>query len=316
MWERTDKTMKNHTQSHQIILVLMVLFLSIPGILYLTHDQINAKLEKLSQEDMRDVSGQSLIDFRSESGSTIDYTYTTTTQTNCGGWYGCDTNTYTHSTTYRNQTDLTFDRIEIDGELRFEGGISSARVGYYDDSGEFGSSLYSQSGGTDSDLIIDNLDITNSGSGTSASLVNPYVELAFENHGDGNNRELKGLRIGTERVSGQLTFQLDQLSGTVHAACTGVASIACGNIVENEHRTSNSLVDLANTFGFDAVLEFNDTRDFWISVNKEDILWEHQNPLLPGTPGDNNGMDLGSRQFHTDGKGFWLHLTDDISGGI
>jgi hypothetical protein len=304
-----------NTENNNLLLACLMILLAAPGFLYLSYEETNAKLEQMSPQDMRDVSGQSLIDFRSESGSVIDYTFTTTTQTSCG-WYSCNTNTFTNTTTYRDQTDITFDRIEVDGELRFEGGISSARVGYYDDSGDFGSSLYSASGSTQSDLVIDNLDITNSGSGTSASLVNPYVELAFENHGDGSNRELKGLRIGTEEVNGNLTFQLDQLSGTVHAACTGIASVACGNIVENEHRTSNSLVDLANTFGFDAVLQFNDTQDFWVSVNKEDIVWEHQNPILPGTPGDNNGMDLGSREFHTDGKGFWLHLTDDVTGGI
>lgn len=312
--------------------LIIILLVSVPASLILLEEESQAELSKMSSEELRDVRGQSLIDFTRTNNGTSSWTFTSTTTstfkttTHSGGLFGSGTNTNTMTNTFTmtmtiSNQNVDFNRIELDGSLEFSGGLSETRLGFYDDSNfgcqDTGESYYSScnnANGTNSaDQSIDDIDLRANGDKTDDSVFNdPYVELAIRNQGTAN-QELVGLRVGLENLSGEMAFYLNQLSASIDANCTGaLAGVACvlsgGRQEIHGHRVDNALANLGNIIGADTFIEFNGTEDFWFSFQKEDFIWHHKNPAVTGTP----GQETGDLQFHTDGKGFWMHFTNDV----
>lgn len=50
-------------------------------------------------------------------------------------------------------------------------------------------------------------------------------------------------------------------------------------------------------------------------MNRRDIFWDHANPAFNAQPASDNDPSTPTPQnarFNTDGRGFWIHLTDDV----
>ncbi|MFB6345349.1 MAG: hypothetical protein ABEK50_06210 [bacterium] len=239
-------------------------------------------LQKMSNEELRDVSGKAILDFIVEQGTS----------------------------TYNDQ--LTFTRLEMEGELQLDVGIDNAVIGDY----YRGCNDGCYDGGNGSDLAANSLYITGD---PYASLQNPYLELAYDNYGSDSSRELEGIRVGTESITGKMYFDLHIASGGI------VIDTCCAEGTINDDRTGCMNTWLGcQDLGWGASVEYSNSEDFWLSLNsdhnlggkstdngdgyeEESILWEHQNPYL----GNADGKKTGNRGLHTDGQGFWLHSTDD-----
>lgn len=298
------------------VYVGIVLALSIFGLLfsYLWPTSPRAELQKLSGEQMREVSGKSLINLES-----FDGTYSNSAvDTVCGSNQG--------------NTCLHFKRLQMDVEGDMLASIENAVVGHYDDSGEFGDSRFGsgcgngnsgcRSGGTSgADIRASSLGIGVDGNET--VLEQPYVELAFRDFS--GSKELVGFRLGAKNINGKVPFSMDTLSGAVAANHSFKGTLGAGWATFYGHREQTANIEMCciNPTGFgynystgpnlaDAI-EFNNTEDFWVSVNKQDIMWQKNNPAINGSGRTGStALNQDPNDFHTDGKGFWIHATDGV----
>lgn len=275
-----------HNASARIVTIVVVLVIT-PIVLLTGTAPAAAELERMSAVEMRSVSGFSLLEFSDYDGSI---------------------------TSGIGNTNLHFARIDINASVNASAKITNARLGNYDDNGDFSNSRYSASGQAN-DLNINELGVQGSNGDPSSdmSIETPYVSLAFENWGTAS-QTLVGLRVGAENMDGNLRFDLETFSGSFDVTALGLPDWAT-NIHVNRHRTTQ--VEICDPFGIICVnpdfslgggLTLSNSKDFWLSVNKKDIIWEHQNPILSGNPGN------GGTGFNTDGKGFWIHITDGAEG--
>lgn len=161
------------------------------------------------------------------------------------------------------------------------------------------------------------LDVAGANAGSRPVIIEgPYVELAYENF-DSNYPDLVGMRIGFEKIRGGAQIEsLNTISGSIIAEDFGDADI--GNCSGTRmYNCPGDLVNVLDMFGEFAWGSNNGTvgdadswtEDFWLSWNAQDIFWRHNNPAAETT----NSTEA---RFNTDGAGFWLHMTDDVEGGM
>lgn len=272
--------------------ITLLVFLTIISTIFLLEGE--AELDKMAPSEMRDVSGKALLEVETFSGQEGSGGSNNTCS---GGGNSC----------------LDFARIEMNLSGQFSGGLGASRLGTYADGGYGGDSIKSDADDASSDLYIQgSLTVDN------VTLDQPYVELAYEN-GIGN--ELIGFRVGAEEITGTMPFDnVQSISGTVAGDATAGHTFS-----ESSHRTQSisapSAAGISISPNVVDAFELDDTEDFWLSLNKKDIMWQRNNPAITSTPGcnkiGNGGPCPGSSpryDFHTDGKGFWLHSTDGVDG--
>lgn len=151
----------------------------------------------------------------------------------------------------------------------------------------------------------------------------PYVNLAYKGVEDGNvdNNELVGFRVGVKKIKGGGTFNLSQLSGAFRGSDFNTPCYFGGCVNVRGHRMDGN-AKLFNLFSKLSLgnggSEFGDddgwTEDLWLSWQQQDIFWEKQNPAFDWD-NQTTAFGTGETEFHEDGKGFWMHATDDVMGG-
>lgn len=171
----------------------------------------------------------------------------------------------------------------------------------------------------DGDGLVFDVAGANAG-GEQVVIEGPYVELAYDDfNGD---PQLAGIRVGMEKIRGGAQIEsINQISTTIRAQDFNNAGGFDGSASCAGHRMNDcSTTGGANALSFFGELAFGSnngfsgdgdswTEDFWISVNAQDMFWDHNNPAA-GT------SNASAAEFHTDGAGFWLHATDDVEGGL
>lgn len=347
-------------------LVLLSNLISLP-------EPATSDMEQMSNEELREVSGQELLDFTIEQGQTTASGTIGSYSTSCG-WH-CS-NTYTYNFTVDN-TDQHFTRLGIDARIEITGddgsGLDGLRVddlkaGHYDNTnkgvgsgdGGFMDKTTCSGGGSPTctgmagesfyhgpafnnynGMITRNSNKNNDGSNNNNSnsfdidgnglvfdvaganaggqkivIEGPYVELAYENF-DSSFPDLVGMRVGFEKIRGGAQIDgINQISTTIRAEdfndlglanCAGTRIDGCPSGVGNALSLFGELAFGSNN-GFSGDGD-SWTEDFWLSFNSQDIFWRHNNPAAGTTNGD-------KARFNTDGAGFWLHVTDDVEGGL
>jgi hypothetical protein len=319
-----------------------------------------AELEKMSEEELSEVTGQELLDFTIEQGQTnITGTFTP----NCE-WH-CSNNDYEINI---DNTDIHFTRLGLDTRIQITGDdgsgqdglrIDNLKLGHYQNTnsgigsgeggfvtgdldGSAGESFYhgpnffgyngvtvrnsdrndagSNYNGSDRfDISGEGLvfDVAGANAGSRQVVAKgPYVELAYENF-DSNYPDLVGMRLGFEKIKGGAQIDaLNHVSGTILAEDFGDADI--GNCAGHRmYECPGDLANVLNLFGELALGSNNGfagdgdgwTEDFWLSWQAQDMFWRHNNPAAETS-------NLDEARFNTDGAGFWLHLTDDVEGGL
>lgn len=334
-----------------LAILLISNFVASPG-------PVTSEMEKLSNEELSEVTGAELLDFTIEQGQT-NVSGSFSRSTSCG-WH-C-TNTYTYNYNIDN-TDQHFVRLGLDARIEITGDdgagldglqISDLKMGHYDDSnqgvgtdqggfitgsgdGTAGESFYygpnftghngcvgcSNNDNSNSwDVNSDGLSFDVAGANAGGAQVvaeGLYVELAYDDfNGD---PQLAGVRVGAEKIKGGAQIaNINQISTSIRAQDFNDALGVDGSVSCAGHRMTSCSTDLGNAFDLFGELALGSnngfsgdgdgwTEDFWLSFNAQDMFWDHQNPAAGTT-------NASRAEFHTDGAGFWLHLTDDVEGGL
>lgn len=333
----------------------------------------HTKMVKMSQEEMRSVRGQTLLDFTIQQGKTHA----------TGSNYTIDNRNLHFVRLQANMEAKIAPPTNGDGDFTQNGAyIQNGKIGHWNDDGAFSSDGYmdngasvwnsgavggSQASGAQWDLNSTAISLAPKGSQQPSSIQTgnypvrmrgPYLELAYKNMDNNNpdDNRLVGVRIGMRGIRGLLGFSkggdntgignktsaIDVVSGAMKAEVDNdLSGITCAG-----HRVGSCNITLPGDLGdlplvggivgdiggsvlngleiFEGLYlggnltesgsRYGDqdgwTEDFWLSMNSQDIFWDYANPAV--NAGDRSGVNPEDARFHTDGKGFWLHVTDDV----
>ena len=132
-------------------------------------------------------------------------------------------------------------------------------------------------------------------------ITNPY-----KNSADAANREVIGMRLGFEGISGYLGTQIRSLSGSVKADITSGASVIAFDSGTGTKRSDGTAAGTVNPVLLSSVGEFKlgnaegATRDFFIGVQSQEVAY----PTVSGVPTPSAAA------------GFWLNMRDRVSGTV
>ena len=238
-------------------------------------------LDELSDGELDEIYAAGLLAFSVTPGSSISA---------CTGLFSCNAQQVVDN------TDKTFVRINLDTQLNLQATIDSLKLGYYNDS------QLGYNNGTGWDVDLGGFDL---GRGQDLEADQGlYIELAFRDWNLGaSGRELVGMRLGLPHVRGDIGIaDINTLSGFLKASLLITLNI-------RGHREDGLLVTLADALAQGVGLD--DTSDFWLSLNRENIYWEYMNPTNSGAmPDDNDVRD------HTDLSGYFLHVTENVGAKL
>lgn len=189
-----------------------------------------------------------------------------------------------------------FTRIGLDADVTLNANLSNIRLGQYN---------YAQRNGTGADIDISTLNFGRS-DGTAANrlvqITNPYFEFVYQNDATSGQRQIVGMRLGFDGISGDIGTKIAALSGSVL-----INGGAAGNIDSNNDplggkrwdgtSTANAL-SLAQVGGVTAGDANGPSRDFWISVLKAPVQFE----AAPGMPALTQAQ-----------AGIWLNWRDKLA---
>ena len=117
-------------------------------------------------------------------------------------------------------------------------------------------------------------------------ITNPYFEFVYKNSADAANREVIGMRLGFEGISGYLGTQIRSLSGSVKADITSGASVIAFDSGTGTKRSDGTAAGTVNPVLLSSVGEFKlgnaegATRDFFIGVQSQEVAY----PTVSGVP--------------------------------
>lgn len=137
-------------------------------------------------------------------------------------------------------------------------------------------------------------------------ITNPYFEFVYKNSADAANREVIGMRLGFEGISGYLGTQIRSLSGSVKADITSGASVIAFDSGTGTKRSDGTAAGTVNPVLLSSVGEFKlgnaegATRDFFIGVQSQEVAY----PTVSGVPTPSAAA------------GFWLNMRDRVSGTV
>ncbi|WP_232429752.1 hypothetical protein [Janthinobacterium sp. CG3] len=192
-----------------------------------------------------------------------------------------------------------FTRIGLDADVALNANVRNTRLGEY--------TLATRNGlGADIDMPL--LQFGRSDAGDAARLVhisNPYFEFVFR--GDGAAREVIGLRIGFDGISGDVGLKLASLSGSMRVAGSGADGAAllldsrldAGGGKRWDGACAAPCLPLAQLGGVRAGDASGPSRDFWISMLKTGVQFQ--------APAGGAGLPDAAQ------AGMWLNWRDRLS---
>jgi hypothetical protein len=188
-----------------------------------------------------------------------------------------------------------FTRIGLDADVALSANFRNTRLGEY--------TLATRNGlGADIDMPL--LQFGRSDAGDAARLVhisNPYFEFVFR--GEGGAREVVGLRIGFDGISGDVGMKLASLSGSLRVA-DGAALLLdsrldAGGGKRWDGACAAPCLPLAQLGGVRAGDAGGPSRDFWISMLKTGVQFQ--------APAGGGGLPDAAQ------AGMWLNWRDRLT---
>ena len=185
-----------------------------------------------------------------------------------------------------------FTRIGLDADVTLNANLSNIRLGQYN---------YAQRNGTGADIDVSTLNF-----GTNAKqlvqITNPYFEFVYQNDPTTNQRQIVGMRLGFDGISGDIGTKIASLSGSVL-----INAGAAGTIDSNtdplggkrwDGTSSANSLSYAQVGGVTAGDSSGPSRDFWISILKTPVQFQ----AAPGMAAPATAQ-----------AGIWLNWRDKLS---
>jgi hypothetical protein len=189
-----------------------------------------------------------------------------------------------------NSSDGTFDftRIALGADVTLNANLSNIRLGEYNAGADIDMPLFQfgRSDGTDAQRLV--------------HITNPFIEFVYRNAGDPANREVVGMRFGFDTIAGDIGLKLSTLSGSmlVNGGAAGNLATPAGGAQRWDGSCTAPCIDFTQLGGVTAGDANGPSRDFWISVLKNDVQFQ-----APG------GMPLPDIAK----AGFWMNWTDRLT---
>jgi hypothetical protein len=164
-----------------------------------------------------------------------------------------------------------FTRISLDADVTLNANLANLRLGEYN---------YAPRNGTGADLDIGALQLGRT-DGTAAQrlvqITNPYFEFVYKNTGVNNQREMVGMRLGFDGISGDVGMKIASLSGSMRIDAGAGGIIDSMNDAGGGKRwdgTCPGCTPLSSVGGVTAGDANGPSRDFWISILKTPVQFQ------------------------------------------
>jgi hypothetical protein len=189
-----------------------------------------------------------------------------------------------------------FTRIALDADVTLNANLANLRLGEYH---------YGPRNGSGADLDISALRFGRSDAGEAQRLVqitNPYFEFVYRNTGAAGQREVIGMRLGFDGISGDIGMKIATLSGAmrIDAGAMGVIDTLkdLGGGKRWDGTCAGCTLSLSQVGGVTAGDAAGPSRDFWISVLKAPVTFQ----AAPGMPALTEAQ-----------AGIWLNWRDKLT---
>lgn len=167
-----------------------------------------------------------------------------------------------------------FSRVALDADITLSANLYRTRLGEYTVAGRNGL-------GADIDMPL--LQFGRSDGAEAQRLVritNPYIEFVYQSNGSGAPREVIGMRLGFDTISGDVGLKLNTLSGSMRVGATDVdgkpilmdsRSDVTGGGKRWDGTCTAPCLPMAQLGGVTAGDASGPSRDFWISLLKTGV---------------------------------------------
>jgi hypothetical protein len=189
-----------------------------------------------------------------------------------------------------------FTRIALDADVTLNANLANLRLGEYH---------YGPRNGSGADLDISALRFGRSDAGEAQRLVqitNPYFEFVYRNTGSAGQREVIGMRLGFDGISGDIGMKIATLSGAMRidaGAMGGIDTLKdLGGGKRWDGTCAGCTLSLSQVGGVTAGDAAGPSRDFWISVLKAPVTFQ----AAPGMPALTEAQ-----------AGIWLNWRDKLT---
>jgi hypothetical protein len=177
---------------------------------------------------------------------------------------------FTVSNTSYNGFDFT--RIALDADVTLNANLANLRLGEYN---------YGPRNGSGADLDISALRFGRSDAGDAQRLVqitNPYFEFVYKNSGTAGQREVIGMRLGFDGISGDIGMKIATLSGAMRIDAGALGAIDTLTDPGGGKRWDGTCTGCALSLSQVGAVTAGDasgpSRDFWISVLKTPVSFQ------------------------------------------
>jgi len=190
-----------------------------------------------------------------------------------------------------------FTRIGLDADVTLNANLANMRLGEY---------TYAPRNGSGADLDIGALQFGRTDASAAQRVVqitNPYFEFVYKNTatGGGSQREIVGMRLGFDGISGDIGMKIATLSGAMRIDAGAAGIIDSMNDAGGGKRwdgTCTGCTPLANVGGVTAGDANGPSRDFWIAILKTPVQFQ----AAPGMPALTEAQ-----------AGIWLNWRDKLT---
>jgi hypothetical protein len=193
-----------------------------------------------------------------------------------------------------------FSRIALDADVTLSANFRNMRLGEY---------RYASHNGLGADIDMPLLQFGRSDGSDAQRLVhitNPYFEFVYKNPGDGTPREVIGMRLGFDGISGDVGLKINSLSGSLRVGAN--APDGSGLVLDSrtdplggkrwDGACSAPCLPLAQLGGVTAGDASGPSRDFWISILKTGVQF---------------AAPAGGAQPDVAQAGIWLNWRDKLT---
>jgi len=188
-----------------------------------------------------------------------------------------------------------FTRISLDADVTLNANLYNMRLGEY---------TYAPRNGSGADLDISALQFGRTDASAAQRLVqitNPYFEFVYKNTGVASQREIVGMRLGFDGISGDIGTKIATLSGSmrIDAGAAGIIdSLKDAGGGKRWDGTCAGCTPLASVGGVTAGDANGPSRDFWIAILKTPVQFQ----AAPGMPALTEAQ-----------AGIWLNWRDKLT---
>ncbi|MBY0234511.1 MAG: hypothetical protein K2W93_05985 [Burkholderiaceae bacterium] len=192
-----------------------------------------------------------------------------------------------------------FSRVTLNADIKLNANFSNIRLGEYS---------IAANNGAGADFAINRLQFGRSDLDDAArtvALSNPYLELVYRNAGNASTREVIGMRLGFEGISGHIGLAAQSISGSLAFTDTLGRTLDTNQDPQGGKRWDGTNCGAGNTCPFNlanvSAIQAGDnngpSRDFFISILKQSV----QYPSAAGQPPSSAAM-----------QGLWLNWRDRL----